>query len=101
MSLLAVNLPTLWFYVSHGSAAGIFASIRGLLSLQSFRSKDSQGSRRLNSKDGPLSQSTEAVFPPGDRTEAWAMHDVEAQRGMTSRLSKDVIVVNSTYATEN
>lgn len=87
--------------MSKTSAEKILASIRSLVSLQSFQSKYSQGSHRLDSKDvsGLHGSSMQAIVSPDSRSEAYAMYDVEAQKGMRSMMKKDAIVVSSAYAT--
>jgi len=116
MSLLAINLPSLWAYHTHIAPEGVIASIRSVISLHSLRSLRSNGSKSRTNTNAkgmqPLpgdsnslhSESSMANFvskiSPADQTEAYAMYDVEAQKNGTY-LREGVIVVDSSVSQNN
>ena len=101
MSLLAVNLPSLWFYRDKVSFETVLASIRSVISLHSLRSSGSYGSRTnpMPRADGLSTHSGASsvmmIGPAVERNEVYAMRDVEAQLG-ASPVPRGVIMVNST-----
>lgn len=101
MCLIAVNLPSLWFYFSKLSPERVLASIRSAISLSSLRSDRGSGSRsRPGGSDHPppdsqsiQSKSSQTNFLVPENAEVHAVYDVEAQK---STPTPGVIEVNST-----
>lgn len=84
ISILAVNLPSIWLYLFRALPEQLVASIRSVISLASIRTSGSGGSRsqtRLPSRSQPSvhSGSSQVKFASADSAEAFAEHDVEAQ----------------------
>ena len=86
LSLLAVNLPSLWAYVSKASPEGIIASIRSAISLHLLHSNgNSNPSRshiRLLDRDlgVPTSGVHTGICADQHGIESHAMYDVEGQK---------------------
>lgn len=82
--LLAVNLPSLWFYSSKLSPERMLASIRSAISLGSIHSDRSQRSRtgatQLDGSSSINSKSSRLNFLATESAEAHAMYDVESQK---------------------
>ena len=83
LSLLAVNLPSLWAYVNKVSPERIIASIRSAISLRSLRSG---GSSNLSRSHVRIPENTETAAGTQDRivapqkgAESYAMQDVEGK----------------------
>ena len=106
LSLLAVNLPSLWAYVSKASPEGIIASIRSIISLHSLRSNGSSNPSRshirLPDRDPSIPTSGVHTGIPPDQhgIEVHAMHDVEGQKEQLLT-PDDVIVVKKNFVKSN
>lgn len=105
VSLLAVNLPSLWAYRTHfPSPDSLIASIRSVISLRTFGSDHSRGSNSNTRGMHPLSgdvqsqnsTSSKSQFVerfPGQNSETYAMYDVEGQKDASP--PEGIIMVNS------
>ena len=85
LSLIAVNLPSLWFLFSKVTPESVLRSVRSMISLGSERSAssvDKKGSHAYSSPPGKnrsLSSSSHSHFvhPEAQSIETCAMHDIE------------------------
>ena len=101
LSLLAVNLPSLWAYVNKATPEGIIASIRSIISLHSLRSNGSSNRSRSHIRiphtdsRAPSGVHT-GVDPDQQGIEFHALNDVD---GLKRRppMPDDVIVVKKSF----
>lgn len=94
LCLLAVNLPSLWFYVGKTSPERMIAGVRSVISLASFQSPRSDrfprspaGTPRPHSQESIGSKTSRVRFSPTPTGEHHPMHDLEAQHGEAQTLS--------------
>ena len=106
LSLVAVNLPSLWAYVNKASPERIIASIRSIISLHSLRSNGSSNPSRSHIRlpdrepTVPASGMHTGIFPDLHGTETHVMHDLEGQKEHLP-MPDDVIVVKKSFAKSN
>jgi len=114
VSLLAINLPSLWRYKSHISPDSLIRSIRSAISLRSSASNHSRGSNSNTNISGmqPLpgdgqslhSSAAKAQFVPrvpGQNSETYATYDTEAQTDHAGKMPDGVIMVNSSIVQQD
>lgn len=85
LSLIAVNLPSLWYLLTKVKPESILRSVRSMISLRSQRSATSSNKQGSHSplsslgKNGHVPSSSQSHFahPEAQFTETYAMHDVE------------------------
>ena len=98
LSLLAVNLPSLWAYVNKASPESIIASIRSIITLHSLRSNGSSNRSRshvrLPDRDtsGPPSIMRAGAHPMQRPVESHPLHNVEERTAGLS-MPDDVIEI--------
>ena len=86
LSLLAVNLPSLWAYANKVSPERIVASIRSAILLRSLRSGDTSRASRSHTRlpDGDVAahfnSSRARIFTDKQDVEVPSMQDLEAKR---------------------
>ena len=106
LSLLAVNLPSLWAYVNKASPESIIASIRSIISLRSLRSDGSSNPSRshLRIPDGDLSMPSTKIYAGASTgrlgVESHAMHVVEGQEGRPP-LPAEAIMIKKSFVKSN
>jgi hypothetical protein len=83
ISLLAVNLPSIWLYLVKALPEGLVASIRSLITFASLRSTGSNSLTRTRLPSQPEgsthSTSSQTKFATMESNEVFAIHDIEAQ----------------------
>ena len=84
LCLLAVNLPSLWFYRHNLSPESMLASIRSAISLRSLRSNHSGALPSRKDNQSAHSASSQTKFASAETSEAYAMRDVEALDEVTA-----------------
>ena len=85
LSLIAVNLPSLWFLVGKVNPESVLRSVRSMLSLSSQHSRTGAGANDAHSyplslnKNHSLSSSSHSHLtrPDAQYVEAYAMHDLK------------------------
>ena len=100
LSLLAVNLPSLWAYVNKPSPESIINSIRSAISLRSFRSGGSLNHTHVRIPGNavtavPPDSSQTRIVTGQEEEEAHAMHDIEKGDPL-KRIPSHGIVVKQT-----
>ncbi|KAK5997695.1 hypothetical protein PT974_00050 [Cladobotryum mycophilum] len=101
MSLVAVNLPSIWLVLTTLAPESILRSVRSIVSLGSRGSKDSNELHHVANADAPKSSTSVASAAPfGEMSgESYAMHDIE--QGVHDIPSGQIHVQRSMHLTEN
>ena len=105
MTIVAVNLPSLWYYMKHSSPEGVLRSVRSKLSIGSHRSSHESGRDSTDSGHQRGGQSVDTNSYRSDfvesaktLTEAYALTDIVA--APTPQASEDIYVNHSFQRTE-
>ena len=99
LSLIAVNLPSLWFLFGKINLENILRSVRNMISLRSGRSAASQSS--LGKIPGLQSSSQSYLARPEDPSiETYAMHEIEDAKPSQQLPAARIQITNRIYQTE-
>ena len=99
LSLIAVNLPSLWFLSSKINPENILRSVRNMISLRSGRYAASQSS--LGKIPGLPSSSQSYLARPEDPSiETYAMHEIEDAKPSQQLPAAKIQITNRIYQTE-
>ena len=95
LCLLAVNLPSLWYYRHKLSPESVLASIRSAISLRSLRSNQSEALALRKDHQSTHSASSQTKFASMETSEAYVMRDIEAQEDEIAAPPPGTIIVSS------
>ena len=98
LSLIAVNLPSLWCLSDKIKPENILRSVRSMISLRSGRSIASQSS--LGKTPGLPNSQSYLARPEDQSIETYAMHEIEDAQPSQQLPAAKIQITNRIYQTE-